>query len=99
PQGFLLRNTNELLGVDNIDGVKTGTTRRAGQCVIVSAARAPESVQQGEKHTITPRRISVVVLGAADRFGAARSLLNDGWARYDQWAAQGRPMEAKRGSR
>ena len=90
---YLLRNTNELLGQNSIDGVKTGTTRKAGGCVAISAARPPESRQEGEKHIITPRRLNVVVLGAADRFGIARGLLQRGWQRYDAWAAAGRPMK------
>jgi D-alanyl-D-alanine carboxypeptidase (penicillin-binding protein 5/6) len=88
---YELRNTNELLGIDSIDGVKTGTTRNAGPCVIISAARPPESVQQGEMHIVTPRRVDVVVLGAADRFGLAHSLLAKGWRLYGEWAAAGRP--------
>jgi D-alanyl-D-alanine carboxypeptidase (penicillin-binding protein 5/6) len=95
-QAYMLRNTNELLGVENIDGVKTGTTRKAGQCLVVSAARTPESRQEGEKHLITPRRITVVVLGATDRFGSARSLLTRGWQLYDEWAAKGRPSAPKK---
>jgi serine-type D-Ala-D-Ala carboxypeptidase (penicillin-binding protein 5/6) len=31
---YLLRTTNELLGVNGIDGVKTGQTRKAGGCLI-----------------------------------------------------------------
>ena len=91
--GYLVRTTNELLGTNNIDGVKTGMTRRAGQCVIVSAARAPESRQEGERVVVTPRRIHVVVLGAQDRFGAAAGLLARGWSDYAAWAAAGRPMK------
>ena len=41
--GYLLRNTNELLGVKNVDGGKTGQTSRAGPCLIVTAAREPLS--------------------------------------------------------
>ncbi len=90
---YLLRNTNELLGQNSIDGVKTGTTRKAGGCVAISAARPPESRQVGEKHIITPRRLNVIVLGAADRFGIAKGLLQRGWQRYDSWAAAGRPVK------
>lgn len=96
---YLLRNTNELLGVNAIDGVKTGTTRKAGPCVVISAAKAPESRQEGEVHIITPRRLDVVVLGAADRFGAASSLLSRGWQLYDSWAAAGRPTRGWKPSR
>lgn len=90
---YLLKNTNELLGVNAIDGVKTGTTRKAGGCLAISAARPPESRQQGDQHIITPRRLNVIVLGADDRFGSASGLLQRGWKRYDAWAAAGRPMK------
>lgn len=92
---YLLRNTNELLGINSIDGVKTGTTARAGQCLIISAAKAPESRQEGETHIITPRRLNVVVLGATNRFPYAQSLLARGWQLYDSWAAAGRPPKWK----
>jgi D-alanyl-D-alanine carboxypeptidase (penicillin-binding protein 5/6) len=92
---FLLRNTNELLGVNSIDGVKTGTTAKAGECLIISAGKSPESRQQGETHIITPRRLNVVVLGATNRFPLAQSLLARGWQDYDAWAAAGRPAKWK----
>ncbi len=91
PTGYSLQNTNELLGIDLIDGVSTGTTQRSGPCVILSAARAPESVQQGDQYIITPRRLVVVVLGSQDRFGAGHQLLLSGWQEYDRWEAAGRP--------
>ncbi len=36
-QSYMLRNTNELLGTNGVDGVKTGRTARAGDCLILSA--------------------------------------------------------------
>jgi D-alanyl-D-alanine carboxypeptidase (penicillin-binding protein 5/6) len=93
PSNYLLRNTNELLGVDGIDGVKTGTTRNAGQCVIISAARQPESTKKGDEVIVTPRRLDVVVLGSPDRFTVARQLLARGWSLYGQWAEAGRPAK------
>jgi len=92
---YLLRNTNELVGVNSIDGVKTGQTRKAGGCVIISSAKPPISVQNGEQVVVTPRRLNVVVLGSNDRFGAASGLLQRGWQIYDQWAAAGRPAKWK----
>ena len=94
---YMLQNTNELLGVDGIDGLRTGTTRRAGPCVILSAARSPESRQEGEKYFITARRLVVVVVGAADRFGTAHQLLQNGWAAFEQWSAAGKPSIGGRG--
>ena len=91
-----IKNTNELLDQDNIDGVKTGRTRRAGDCLILSADRSPESRREGDTVMVTPRRISVVLLGSTDRFRDGLGLLRHGWALYDTWAAEGRPT--KKGS-
>jgi D-alanyl-D-alanine carboxypeptidase len=94
---YLLRNTNELLGSNGVDGVKTGTTANAGQCIVLSSQHDPEIKQDGATTLVTPRRIDVVVLGAADRVSAASQLLARAWGLYDQWAAAGRPLtEVKR---
>ena len=92
---YLLRNTNELLGRDQIDGVKTGRTLRAGDCLVLSAARPSEVVQQGTTTLITPRRLIVVVLGSPNRFAEGAALLARGWALYDRWAAAGRPIDPR----
>jgi D-alanyl-D-alanine carboxypeptidase (penicillin-binding protein 5/6) len=91
-----IKNTNELVGQDNIDGVKTGRTRRAGDCLILSADRPPESRREGDNVLVTPRRISVVLLGSTDRFRDGLGLIRHGWALYDTWASEGRPT--KKGS-
>jgi D-alanyl-D-alanine carboxypeptidase len=96
PVTFLLRNTNEVLGTDGIDGVKTGTTRKAGPCVVVSAAKPPDSRQVGDQHVITPRRLTVVVLNSPARFDTAKALLQRGWSLLDQWSRAGRPMKGWR---
>ena len=96
PASFLLRNTNELLGAEGIDGVKTGTTRKAGPCVVISAAQRPDSRQVGDEQVITPRRLTVVVLNATSRFDAAKSLVARGWSLLDQWGRAGRPMKGWR---
>ncbi len=88
---YLLRNTNDLLGSNGIDGVKTGQTARSGECIIISSQRDPEITQQGSTTLVTPRRLNVVVLGATDRVATANGLLQRGWGLYDQWAAAGRP--------
>ncbi len=87
---FDIQNTNEALGRDGIDGVKTGRTRKAGDCLILSADRSPESRREGETVFITPRRIIVVILRSPDRFGEGLSLIQQGWSLYDAWASQGR---------
>ena len=95
-QSAVLKSTNELLGTDGIDGVKTGTTRRAGACVVISSAKPPDSRQVGADHVIVPRRLTIVVLNAPSRFSAARALLNRGWALAEQWAQAGRPVKGWR---
>src|SRR3984957_10149715 len=55
--GYLLRSTNELLGTNGVDGVKTGTTARAGQCIALSSQRDPEIRKEGETTYVTPRRL------------------------------------------
>lgn len=87
---FDIQNTNEALGREGIDGVKTGRTRRAGDCLILSADRSPESRREGETVFVTPRRIIVVILRSPDRFGEGLSLIQKGWGLYDAWASQGR---------
>ena len=97
PSEYLLQNTNELLGSNGIDGVKTGKTQRAGECVVISSVRTPESRKEGETFIITPRRILVVVLGSTARFNTATQLLSTGWGLYDQWAAEGRLLKKGEG--
>jgi serine-type D-Ala-D-Ala carboxypeptidase (penicillin-binding protein 5/6) len=59
-----LRNTNELLGAySGTDGVKTGTTDEAGECLIASVTRGG-------------RRTLVVELGSTDRYSDARKLFD-----------------------
>ncbi len=93
----VLKNTNQLLGVDRIDGVKAGHTARSGNCLVISAEK-PASVQTQADNTslIYRHRMIVVILGAANPFGEARTLLHQGWATYDQWMAAGRPITHKR---
>jgi D-alanyl-D-alanine carboxypeptidase (penicillin-binding protein 5/6) len=90
PMSLWLKSTNPLLDQDGIDGVKTGRTAKAGDCIILSADRAPESIRDGEKVSITPRRIIVVLLGANDRAGEGLTFMRKGWQLYDAWAAAGR---------
>jgi serine-type D-Ala-D-Ala carboxypeptidase (penicillin-binding protein 5/6) len=88
---YLLRNTNELLGFGGVDGVKTGRTANAGNCLIISASQTPESRQISGKVYVVPRRVSVVILGANDRFFAGHQLLGRAWQLERNWAAAGRP--------
>lgn len=71
--GHPLRTTNELLGTfSGANGVKTGTTDAAGQCLVASVER-------------DGRQRLVVILGSRDRYGDARTLFAQadtyfGWA-------------------
>jgi len=95
--GYMLRNTNELLGRDGVDGVKTGRTTRAGDCLILSAQRESQVVKDPSGRTIvTPRQLIIVILGSTDRFGEGAGLLARGWQLYDQWAAGGRLVDPKK---
>src|SRR5881398_4099114 len=93
---YMLRNTNELLGKMGIDGVKTGTSARSGQCLILYANRESEVVRQGQMETVYQRHLMVVLLGSSNRFGEGAALLQRGWQLYDQWAAAGRLADPKK---
>jgi len=93
---YLLRNTNELLGKQGIDGVKTGRTARAGDCLVLSANRESEIVRQGAMTSVYPRHLLVVLLGSPNRFGEGAGLVERGWQLYDQWAATGRLADPKK---
>lgn len=96
-QGYLLRNTNELLGTGGVEGVKTGRTARAGDCLILSAQRQAEVIKHSETNaTVIPRHLVIVLLGSSNRFAEGGQLLNIGWQLYDQWAAAGRPVDQKK---
>ena len=88
--GLRLNNTNKLLGTDNIDGVKTGRTSRAGDCIILTSEHTPEVSRQGDTVSTTPRRIIVVLLAGTNREQEGLALVERGWALYNAWAAKGR---------
>ena len=96
-RGFLIHNPNELLGEEGILGIKTGTTAAAGPCLATCMDRDPlvRTKPDGSKGA-TPRRLIVVVLNSADRFGRTRSLLQQGWSIYDAWLAENAPIKDAR---
>jgi serine-type D-Ala-D-Ala carboxypeptidase (penicillin-binding protein 5/6) len=95
PINYLLRNTNELLGVSGVDGVKTGRTARAGDCLVLAASRESEIVQSGQMTKVYPRHLIIVLLGSPNRFSEGSQLLARAWQLYDQWAAAGRLANPK----
>ena len=91
-QSLTVRNTNEIIGRNRIDAGKTGTTNLAGPCLAITAGKPATVIKRGDGSTLViPHRLTVVVLGAPDRFNAASRLLADGWSRYDGWRAAGSP--------
>lgn len=60
---YNLKNLNKLLGFENVNGIKTGSTIGAGQVLVTSK-------KEGE-HTII-----IVVMDSSDRFGDTKVLLN-----------------------
>ena len=75
----LWTNTNKLLEIDGYEGVKTGTTTPAGNCLVASAKRGED-------------RLIVVVLGSTSvdgRYVDARNLFR--WA----WLERGHKPEVK----
>lgn len=60
---YSLKNLNKLLGFENVNGIKTGTTQGAGQVLVTSK-------KEGE-HTIL-----IVVMDSEDRFSDTKKLLN-----------------------
>ena len=90
---YLLRNTNELLGTNNVDGGKTGHSDRAGECLMVTSVRPPIVWQEGTVTYKTTRRLVIIVLGSPDRFHEAAGLIDQGTNLYDQWMAAGHHME------
>ena len=68
-RNVLWKNTNELLGTEGYEGIKTGTTDQAGACLVSTGER-------------DGKRLIVVVLGSAaskSRYTDSRNLYRYGW--------------------
>ena len=89
-KAFRVQNTNKLLGRIQINGIKTGMTRAAGQCLAASSELRPivEKLPDGATR-LTPRRLVCIVLGSPDRFGQTEALVERGWNLYNQWVQSG----------
>ncbi|KAB2644646.1 MAG: D-alanyl-D-alanine carboxypeptidase [Verrucomicrobia bacterium] len=85
-----INNTNKLLGKECIDGVKTGSSPLAGECLILTSEHRPEVKKVGNTVYTAPRRIIVVLLNAPNRFEEGLALIQQGWSLYNTWAAEGR---------
>jgi len=97
-QRYRIHNTNKLLGQYGVDGVKTGRTARAGDCLITSVRKDDKiTMLEGNRRIRTPYHLVVVTLNSSDRFGQTIQLADQGWRAYDAWLAAGAP--AKRNDR
>ncbi len=95
-RGFRIHNTNTLVSRADVDGVKTGRTTRAGDCLVTSA-RKPDKIQKldGNRQLRTPYHLIIVTLDSRDRFGQTATLISSGWAKYEAWLAAGLPASAR----
>lgn len=92
-----ITNTNPLLGVSGVDGLKYTSTPRSGGCVVVTAERPSSVIKQADGSSLIYRhRMVVVVIGSRDPGGEAHAVLQQSWAAYDRWLAAGRPITDKR---
>jgi D-alanyl-D-alanine carboxypeptidase len=79
--GRVLTTTNQLLDAyPGADGIKTGTTDAAGECLVASVTRGGH-------------RVAAVVLGSSDRYADARALLDYASAGW-RWGSAGLPDNA-----
>lgn len=93
---FRIGNTNKLLGQLGVEGVKTGRTTRAGDCLILSARKDDRIEELPDNRRLrTPYHIIVVTLNSQDRFAQGASLIHQGWAAYEQWLAEGLPLSGR----
>ncbi len=96
-RSYLLKNDNTLLGGEAINGIKTGMSAAAGQCVSLHVHRSPVVRKIDDSRSqIRKRDLVVVVLGSDDRFTRSKQLISEAWPLYDQWAAEGFMVSAKR---
>jgi len=95
-RSFNVGNTNSLLGQLGVNGIRTGFTAAAGQCIAVNSHKDPIVRKINEKRSqIRNRDLVVVVLGSADRIGRTKQLITQSWPLYDQWLAAGSPVSPK----
>jgi len=93
---YKVANTNPLLGQLGVNGIKTGQTAAAGQCIALNAHRSPVVKKINDTRSqIRKRDLIVLVLGSADQIGRAKQLIAQAWPLYDQWAAAGYPASKK----
>ncbi len=93
-----IANTNRMMSVAGVDGIKAGSTQAAGPCLMVSVTRnavSRFSARHGS-NAIYPQRMIIVVLGTTNRYSLAKRMMNDGWRVWENWQAAGEDMRDPR---
>ncbi|MDB2673611.1 serine hydrolase [Akkermansiaceae bacterium] len=96
-RSFKVRNTHALIGRGDVNGIKSGSTVLAGPCAATSSEKEPivSKLPTGATQ-LTGRRLIIIALGSPDRWGITQTLINQGWAAYDNWQRQGQPVKEAR---
>ena len=87
---FKVANENKILGQAYVNGLKPGMTPLAGQCLALSSEKPAvvRALSTGSSQ-YTPRRMVVIVLGSADRYGDGLRFVQHGWQNYASWQQAG----------
>ena len=90
-----ISNNNRLMSASGVDGIKAGTSRAAGPCLLLSVTRNAISRRSPQTGTevIYPQRMIIAVLGSASRYSLAREMMNTGWRVWENWQASGMDMK------
>ena len=89
-RSFTVANTNQLLGQLGVNGIRTGLSASAGQCLATNSHKSPLVTKLGDgRSRIRGRDLIVIILGSSDRFAQAKMLIGQGWAAFDQWGSSG----------
>lgn len=89
-----ISNSNKLMSSSGVDGIKAGSSRAAGSCLLLSVTRNAVSRRSPQTGTevIYPQRMIVVVLGSGKRYELARRMMADGWRVWENWQGSGMDM-------
>lgn len=90
-----ISNNNKLMSSPGVDGIKAGTSRAAGPCLLLSFTRNAISRRSPQTGTevIYPQRMIIVVLGSAQRYPLAKQMMTSGWRVWENWQASGMDMK------
>ena len=90
-----ISNNNKLMSASGVDGIKAGSSRAAGACLLLSVTRNAISRRSPQTGTevIYPQRMIITVLGTQDRYSLARQMMTNGWRAWENWQASGMDMK------